>query len=51
MILILANKKEEDILLRKELEEMEPRVKVYFILEHPPEGGKGFSGYAVKEVL
>ena len=51
MILLFANKKEEDIVLRKELEELEPRVKVHFILDTPPEGWKGFTGFAVKEVL
>ena len=36
MVLLSAHKKEEDIVLRKELEEMEPRVKVHFILDSPP---------------
>lgn len=48
MIFLFANKTEEDIVLRKQLEAMEPRVKVHFILDNPPEEWKGFSGYATK---
>lgn len=36
MIILVANKSEEDIVLRKEMEEWQPRVKVHFILDTPP---------------
>lgn len=45
LILLFANKTEEDIVLRKELESLQPRVKVHFILDNPPEDWKGWSGY------
>jgi NAD(P)H-flavin reductase len=36
MIVLVANKSEEDIVLRKEMEEWQPHVKVHFILDTPP---------------
>ena len=51
LILLFANKTVEDIVLRKEMEELQPRLKIFYILDTPPEGWKGFAGYATKEVL
>jgi cytochrome-b5 reductase len=53
--LIFANVREEDILLRSKIEELaaaHPRqLKVYYVLDEPPEGWKGGKGYLTKEML
>jgi NAD(P)H-flavin reductase len=36
LVLIFANKMEEDIVLRQELEALQPRLKLHYILEQPP---------------
>lgn len=51
MILIFGNRTEDDIILRKELEEMVPRITLYFILDSPPEGWTGFGGFMNKDLL
>ena len=45
LIFLFANKTEEDIVLRKELEDKSDRIKLHYILDNPPEGWKGFKGY------
>ena len=37
--------------MRKELEALEPRVKVRFILDTPPSDWKGYMGIVTEEVL
>lgn len=49
--MLFANKSEEDIVLRKEMEEWQPRVKVHFILDNPPENWNGFKGFATQDIL
>lgn len=51
LILLFANKTEEDIVLRKELEELQPRLKIYYILDVGAADWKGFTGYVTKEIL
>ena len=38
--LLFANKTEQDIVLRKELEAMKPRIKLHYILDQPPQEWK-----------
>lgn len=54
--LIYANVNEEDILLRKELDELahvhgEKRFKVYHVLNNPPPGWTGGVGFVSKEQI
>jgi cytochrome-b5 reductase len=53
--LIFANVRDEDILLRSKIEELaaaHPRqLKVYYVLDEPPEGWKGGKGYLTIEML
>jgi len=51
--LLFANQTEEDILLRAELEECakDPRVKVWYTLDRPPEGWKFSSGFVSQDML
>lgn len=53
--LIYANRSEQDILLRKELDTFARRYpknfKVYYILDHPPENWSYGSGYVTKELM
>ena len=51
LILLFANKEEKDIVLRKELEELQPRLKLHFLLDKVDENWKGLTGYATKQVL
>jgi NAD(P)H-flavin reductase len=44
MTLLFCNKTEKDIILRKELEALQPRLQVNFMLEDVPSGWKGLSG-------
>jgi cytochrome-b5 reductase len=45
LIMLFGNKKEEDIVLRKELEALRPRLNLHYILDEPPQEWKGHSGY------
>jgi len=45
LVLLYANKTEEDIVLRKELEGLGDRLKLHYILDNPPEGWKHYKGY------
>jgi len=52
--LLFANKSEQDILLRPELEAvaLDPRIKVYHTLDVAPKAGwKGFEGFVTKEMI
>lgn len=49
--IVFANKTEKDIVLRKELEELQPRVKVTFALDNPPENWGGLKGFVTEEAL
>ena len=51
MILLFANRTEEDIVLRKELEAVPDRVKIQYILDKGNENWKGRTGYVTKEIL
>ncbi len=51
IVILSLNRSEEDILMRKELEEMGGRVKVYYGIDVGHEGWKGFVGYVRKEML
>lgn len=44
MALLFCNKTEKDIILRKELEALEPRVKLHLMLENAPPGWTGLEG-------
>lgn len=49
-----ANIAEEDILLRKQLDDRaskHPNFKVHYVLEKPPAGWTGSTGYITKDVL
>lgn len=51
--LIFANEKEEDILLKTELDALAvlyPNFKVYYTLSHPPQGWTGFTGHVNKSM-
>src|SRR5271163_2054328 len=53
--LIFANVNEEDILLRKELEQLaeeeKDRFKLYLVLNNPPEGWTGGVGFVTEEMI
>ncbi|KAK5109360.1 NADH-cytochrome b5 reductase [Meristemomyces frigidus] len=53
--LIFGNQKEEDILLRKEWEDLEKRYpqrfRAFYVLEHPPENWQSGKGYITKDLL
>jgi cytochrome-b5 reductase len=53
--LVFANIKEEDILLKKELQDLEntypQRFRAFYVLEKPPPSFKGDKGYITKELL
>lgn len=51
LVLLFANKTEEDIVLRKELEAMQPRLKLHFLLDKAPDGWKGYTGYINETML
>lgn len=48
LILLFANKEEKDIVLRKELEGLQPRAKVHFILDKGDENWTGLRGFATR---
>lgn len=51
---VFANIAEEDILLRKQLDERaakHPNFKVHYVLEKPPQGWEGSVGYVTKELI
>ena len=51
MWLIFANKTEDDILLRKELEAIpKDRLKLFYTLDEPPAGWKGGKGFINEEM-
>jgi cytochrome-b5 reductase len=45
LILLFANKTEEDIVLKKEIDDLKERVTVKYILDHAPPNWKEYSGY------
>jgi cytochrome-b5 reductase len=45
LILLYANKTEEDIVLRKELETQGNRIKLHYILDNPPNNWPYFKGH------
>jgi len=51
--LLFANKTVSDILIKEELEaaSTDPRIKIYYTLDTPPNDWKGFSGFVTKEML
>lgn len=53
--LIYANVNHEDILLKKELDELaernKGRFKLYYVLNNPPEGWKGGVGFVSKDQI
>ncbi|BEJ17237.1 hypothetical protein CspHIS471_0606380 [Cutaneotrichosporon sp. HIS471] len=55
MCLVFANISEEDILLKNELDHLalksNGRLKIDYVLEHPPPGWKGAVGYVTSEML
>jgi cytochrome-b5 reductase len=51
LIFLFANTTEDDIVLRKELEERVGRIKVHYILSHPPEGWQFLQGRINHEML
>ncbi|KAL4446898.1 hypothetical protein ABPG74_014870 [Tetrahymena malaccensis] len=53
LYLLYANKAEEDILLRKELENYakDKRFKLFYTLDTPPEGWKHFGGFVTADML
>lgn len=51
LVLLFANKSEEDIVLRKELEGMSNRIRIHYILDVAPEGWTHYKGYITHEIL
>ena len=51
MILLFANKQEQDIVLRKELEALGDRLKLHFIVDKADQHWKHFTGYVTKDIL
>ena len=51
LVLLFANKTEEDIVLRSEMESMSHRIQLHYILDNPPIGWKGLRGYVTEQVL
>lgn len=53
--LVFGNVSEEDILLKKELQDLEntypQRFKAFYVLDNPPEGWTGGKGYITKDLL
>ncbi|KAJ5477501.1 NADH-cytochrome b5 reductase 2 [Penicillium diatomitis] len=53
--LVFGNVSEEDILLKKELEELEntypQRFRAFYVLDNPPKGWTGGKGFITKELL
>lgn len=51
LVLLYANRTEEDIVLRKELEAKGDRIKLHFILDKPTENWPHFKGYITHELM
>ena len=51
MILLFANKTEQDIILKEQLEKFKPRVKVHYALDNPSKEWTGLKGYVNEEML
>jgi cytochrome-b5 reductase len=51
IIIISCHKTEKDILLRKELEVMKDRMKIYYMIDNHFEGWAGLVGHVCREVL
>ena len=51
LVLLFANRTEEDIVLRKEIDGKSDRIKVHYMLSNPPEGWKGYKGHVTHEIL
>ena len=51
LIFLFANKTEEDIVLRKELQDKSDKIKVHYILDTPPQNWKHYKGYITHEIL
>lgn len=53
--LVFGNVSEDDILLKKELEDLEntypQRFRAFYVLDNPPEGWTGGKGYITKDLL
>lgn len=51
--LIYANVNEEDILLRKDIDEMAklPNINVHYVLNNPPEGWAGSVGFVTSDII
>ena len=52
--LIFANVNENDILMKKELDELaakDKRFRVHYVLNNPPEGWKGGVGFVTPEII
>ena len=51
IIFLFANRREEDIVMRKELEERKDRIKLHWLLSDPPAGWQGLKGHVSHEML
>jgi cytochrome-b5 reductase len=51
LILLFANKAEDDIVLRKELESHSNRIRLHYILDQPPAHWPHLKGHITPEVL
>lgn len=51
LVLLFANKTEEDIVLRKEIESTGGRIKIHYILDVANEDWKHYKGYITHEIL
>jgi cytochrome-b5 reductase len=51
LILLFANKTQDDIILKDHLKALEPKVKIHHILDSPHEGWNGFRGYVNEAIL
>ena len=51
LTLLFCNKSEEDILLRKEIDCLAPRVKVYYMIDKAGEKWNGYTGYVNEKIL
>lgn len=49
--LLFANKTEEDIILKKELDQMIPRVRIDYLVEKPTQNWEGLKGIVTTELL
>lgn len=51
LVLLFGNRTVEDIILRKELEELAPRLKIHYIIDIGHEGWTGLTKYVTKEIM